>query len=87
MSPQKVCIPLVFPRTSLIIHTGKYGDTPLHYASQNGHTEIAKLLIEKGADVKATSVYSAHLPPHLVDHPHRQGRERAAARCVAEWPL
>lgn len=28
----------------------KYGWTPLHRASQNGHEAIAQLLIERGAD-------------------------------------
>ena len=33
---------------------GGFADgTPLHYAAANGHKEIAELLIEKGADVKA----------------------------------
>ncbi len=32
--------------------TGEYG-TALMYASQEGHPEICKLLIEKGADVNA----------------------------------
>ncbi|HIG23126.1 ankyrin repeat domain-containing protein, partial [Henriciella sp.] len=32
---------------------GLFGDTPLHIAAQFGHTEIAELLIAKGADVNA----------------------------------
>jgi ankyrin repeat protein len=72
MSARKVWILLVFPRLSLIIHTdNRHGNTPLHYASQNGHIEIAKLLVEKGADVTAKSVASARLPPHFVDNPCR----------------
>jgi ankyrin repeat protein len=70
-SPRKVWIPLIFPRTSLIIHADKYGNTPLHYASENDHIEIAMLLVEKGADVSAKGMDSARLPPHLVDHPCR----------------
>merc|ERR1712078_113458 len=31
----------------------EYGATPLHWASQEGYTDIVKLLIEKGADVNA----------------------------------
>tara|TARA_A100001015_G_scaffold289289_1_gene361005 strand:- start:64 stop:855 length:792 start_codon:yes stop_codon:yes gene_type:complete len=29
----------------------KFGGTPIHYAAKNGHIEIAKALIQKGADV------------------------------------
>ena len=31
--------------------TNKDNDTPLHYAADEGHTRICKLLLEKGADV------------------------------------
>ncbi|KAF8418711.1 ankyrin repeat-containing domain protein [Tirmania nivea] len=34
-----------------------YGNTPLHHASENGHQEIAKLLIERGADAAAANMY------------------------------
>ena len=30
---------------------GQDGDTPLHIAAENGHTEIASLLIGSGADI------------------------------------
>ena len=33
------------------------GKTPLHWASYNGNTEIARLLIEQGADVNAADEY------------------------------
>ena len=36
----------------------QYGQTPLWTASFEGHTEIAKLLTEKGADVNATKKVS-----------------------------
>ena len=43
------------------------GDTPLHWASREGHTEVATLLIEKGASVRATNwvrARPAHRGPH-----------------------
>jgi ankyrin repeat protein len=33
------------------------GDTPLHAASINGHTEIVRLLLEHGADRRACYQY------------------------------
>ena len=65
-SVQKVCILLVFPWILFIIHTDKYGNMPLHLVTSNGHTDIAKLLIEKGADISAKGVYSAWLSSHLI---------------------
>ena len=34
-----------------IRHQG--GWTTLHYAANSGHTEVARLLLERGADVKS----------------------------------
>ena len=34
------------------------GNTPLYWASENGHLETAKMLIEKGADVNAADKVS-----------------------------
>ena len=39
--------------TDVDVKGGFADGTPLHYAAANGHKEIAELLIEKGADVKA----------------------------------
>ena len=43
------------------------GETPLHFASMNGHAEVAKLLIEKGAPLDAKNevrARHAHRGPH-----------------------
>jgi hypothetical protein len=47
------------------------GDTPLICAAQNGHTEIAALLLEKGADKDAKT---------LVGHCRRRP-------CVHMWMM
>jgi ankyrin repeat protein len=31
--------------------------TPLHLTSKNGHMEVAKLLIERGADINAIGMF------------------------------
>ena len=38
------------------------GNTPLHWASGSGETEIVKLLIEKGANIEATTNVLEHIP-------------------------
>jgi ankyrin repeat protein len=40
--------------------------TCLHFATQEGHTEIAKLLIEKGAGVNAKDKYNENTPLHMA---------------------
>ena len=39
--------------------TARYSETPLHFAIQNGHIDIVKLLIDRGADVNAVTGYGA----------------------------
>ena len=34
-------------------HAAQNGHTPLHEAAEKGHVEVAALLVDKGADVKA----------------------------------
>jgi ankyrin repeat protein len=40
------------------------GYTPLHYAARAGHTNICKLLLEKGADVNAVTESGRSTPLH-----------------------
>ncbi len=39
---------------SRLCHNLQYGDTALHKAADNGHLEIATLLINNGCDVNIT---------------------------------
>jgi hypothetical protein len=42
----------------------RFGWTPLHYAAYNGHVEIARLLLQNGADLNAKDRYGSS-PLHL----------------------
>ena len=42
--------------------------TPLHAASDNGHANVALLLLERGADVKSRGFHHRHTPLHLSSH-------------------
>ena len=42
---------IILPLTSLTICFIKNGYTPLHYVSQKGDVDMAKLLIDKGANI------------------------------------
>ncbi len=44
-------------RDPLAVHQrGWIGDTPLHWASHNGHADIVRLLLDAGADVEADEI-------------------------------
>ena len=38
-----------------INESGEYGDTPLHYAIDNGHSEVVNVLVAAGAEVNKTN--------------------------------
>jgi ankyrin repeat protein len=46
-----------------------YGSTPLHYAAYNGHVEIARLLLQNGADVNAKTIMAGLLSIVLQSWP------------------
>jgi ankyrin repeat protein len=68
----------VFP----IVNGFNDGHTPLLVASRDGHTEIARLLLEAGADVNATEPTFGAVPLHkAVYNGHVE-----LTRMIAGWP-
>jgi len=56
--------------------------TPLHFASEGGHKEIAQLLIANGAEIDATEINS-HTPLHYAV---RNGKVELAELLLANGP-
>ena len=44
----------------------EYAETPLHYASYNGHLNIVELLVSHGADVNITDYNDGNTPLHIA---------------------
>jgi hypothetical protein len=57
--------------------------TPLHAASDNGHANVALLLLERGADVKSRGIYH-HTPLHLSAHRGSADTARLLIECGAD---
>jgi ankyrin repeat protein len=59
-----------------VFQRGWIGDTPLHWASHNGHTEIVMMLLDAGADIEADEIncyggkplhWASEHEPHIVN--------------------
>jgi hypothetical protein len=67
----------------LINQWDESGATPLHYAALNGHREIARLLVERGAEINSTdSQFGATPTPPRV---HGQLKKRSGAGWAIEY--
>jgi ankyrin repeat protein len=53
----------------------KYGNTPLHDACSNGHTDMAKWLVSNGADINAKND-SGSTPLHLANNKLKKELEK-----------
>lgn len=71
-----------FLRSPNINSTNGLGETPLHIASDKGHTKIVELLIEKGADVGAIDNFAA-----AVNGTPQDSNENVQGICPYGWHL
>lgn len=55
-----------------IITADKAGNTPLHYASKGGHTDMVKMLVGQGAAVEQRNSYRLTAYDVAKDHVIRQ---------------
>ena len=54
-----VLAPLISPTVNYVLVCLQYSQTPLHIASEGGHTETVRLLLERGAEVDARDEVSS----------------------------
>ena len=47
------------------------GSSPLSIASQKGHLDVVKTLIENGANINQAVMVSTHIPTHLLKLHHQ----------------
>ena len=59
------------------------GDTALHLAAVHSHTEIVKLLLEKGADVSTRSNVSQNMSLYILRAVRRNGQGSILLYCIA----
>jgi ankyrin repeat protein len=60
-------------------------ETPLHLASENWHSEVARMLIEKGANINATGMFFYQFVWSTLGlSQHRSGHGNSTASRIKE---
>ena len=59
--------------------------TPLFFASLNGHLEIAKNLIEKGADIEVKDVYGCKFTSYFRTNFHKEEIRKFIEDIQSRW--